>query len=222
MVLNDKMVTLTKKKLLTNSGFEFITTLLNHNTREALYLIAVYKPPKMHINNFCCILETIIKQMPQNIPTIIIGDFNVNILIETCQSTTLHNFMNTKNFNLLFSQYTTINKNTNRPHMDKCTNTTMSFKTINMFTSHLDCQTMCLVSLHQQIKHVFTSSKQQSQFFSIKVHFCLNEPNVKKHILCWESSSTLRCLPQKGYAIIAGLILCVEGFLYTEGLGFVN
>jgi hypothetical protein len=44
-------------------------------------------------------------------------------------------------------------------------------QTINLFTSHLDCQTMCLVSLHQQIKHIFTSSKQQSQFFIYKDFF---------------------------------------------------
>jgi hypothetical protein len=72
MVPNDKMVTLTQKKLFTNAGAKFITALFNHDTQEALYLIAIYKPPKMHINNFCCILETIIKQMPQNVPTIII------------------------------------------------------------------------------------------------------------------------------------------------------
>jgi hypothetical protein len=41
----------------------------------------------------------------------------------------------------------------------------LTSQTINLFTSHLDCQTMCLVSLHQQIKHIFTSSKQQSQIF---------------------------------------------------------
>jgi hypothetical protein len=48
--------------------------------------------------------------MLQNIPTIIIGDFNVDILTKTCQFTTLHNFMNTQKFKLLFYEYTTINK----------------------------------------------------------------------------------------------------------------
>jgi hypothetical protein len=37
-------------------------------------------PPKMQVNYFCCILETINKQMPQNVPTIIIEDFSVDIL----------------------------------------------------------------------------------------------------------------------------------------------
>jgi hypothetical protein len=85
MAGNDKMVTLTLKTIFTNVGAKFITPLFNHNTREALYLIAIYKPPKMQINIFCCILETIIKQMLQNIPTIIIEDFNVDILTETCK-----------------------------------------------------------------------------------------------------------------------------------------
>jgi len=57
----------------------------------------------MQVNYFYCILETIIKQMPQNVPTIIIGDFNVDILTKTCQFMTLHNFMNTQKFKLLFS-----------------------------------------------------------------------------------------------------------------------
>lgn len=101
---------MTQTNLLTNVGVEFITTLFNDNTQEPLYLIGVYKPPKMQINNFCYILETIIKQMLQNIPTIIIKDFNVDILIESCQPITLCNFMNTKKFKLLFFEYTTINK----------------------------------------------------------------------------------------------------------------
>jgi hypothetical protein len=33
--------------------------------------------------------------MPQNVPTIIKGDFNVDILTETCQSMTSHNVINT-------------------------------------------------------------------------------------------------------------------------------
>jgi len=48
--------------------------------------------------------------MFQNVPIIIIRDFNINILTETCQSTTLCNFMNTQKFKLLFFKYTTINK----------------------------------------------------------------------------------------------------------------
>jgi hypothetical protein len=64
----------------------------------------------MQVNYFCYILETIINQMLQNIPIIIKKDFNVDILIKTCRSMTLRNFMNTQKFKLLFFEYTTINK----------------------------------------------------------------------------------------------------------------
>jgi hypothetical protein len=48
--------------------------------------------------------------MPENVPMIIIEDFNVDILIETCQSTILHNFMKTQKFKVLLFEYTTIDK----------------------------------------------------------------------------------------------------------------
>jgi hypothetical protein len=67
-------------------------------------------PPKMQVNYFCCILKTIIKQMPQNVSTIIIEDFNVDILTETYQSMILRNFMNIQKFKVLFSECTTIDK----------------------------------------------------------------------------------------------------------------
>jgi hypothetical protein len=110
MVLYDEMVTLTQTNLLTNVGAEFIIAFFNDNTRETLYLITIYMPPKMQVNYFCCILETIIKQMPQNVSTIIIEDFNVDILTKTCQSMILCNFMNIQKFKVLFFKYTTIDK----------------------------------------------------------------------------------------------------------------
>ncbi len=48
--------------------------------------------------------------MPQNIPMIIRGDLNVDILIETCQSITSCNFMNPQKFKLFSFEHTTINK----------------------------------------------------------------------------------------------------------------
>jgi hypothetical protein len=48
---------------------------------------------------------------------IIKGDFNVDILTKTCQSTTLCNFMNTQKINVFFFEYTTISK-TQIDHME--------------------------------------------------------------------------------------------------------
>ncbi len=50
-------------------------------TCEALHVITIYKPPKMAIDQFKSTFKTILQKMLLNIPTIIIGDFNVNMFI---------------------------------------------------------------------------------------------------------------------------------------------
>jgi len=46
MVLYDDNVSLIESTIITNFGVEIITTLFNDNTWEALYIIAIYKPPQ--------------------------------------------------------------------------------------------------------------------------------------------------------------------------------
>jgi len=64
----------------------------------------------MKIIYFNSILKTILKDMPENYPTIWIGDFNINMLKETPQSITFQNFMYKYKLKLIFSKSTTINK----------------------------------------------------------------------------------------------------------------
>jgi hypothetical protein len=47
MVFYDDNVSLTKITKITNFGVGFITALFNDNTQETLYIIAIYKSPKM-------------------------------------------------------------------------------------------------------------------------------------------------------------------------------
>jgi len=97
MVLYDDNVLLTKKTIITNSGVEFIPALFNDNTQEALYIIAIYKPPKMQVSHFNSIIKNIIQKLLSHCPIIIIGDFNIDFLTETNQSSTLQEFMNKYN-----------------------------------------------------------------------------------------------------------------------------
>jgi len=46
--------------------------------------------------------------IPLNRPTIIIGDFNVNMLIKESKSTMLKNFMNKYKFEIIIFEFTTI------------------------------------------------------------------------------------------------------------------
>lgn len=47
--------------------------------------------------------------MPMDCPTIVIGNFNIDVLTKMPQSTTFHNLMNKYNFKPTFSKCTTIN-----------------------------------------------------------------------------------------------------------------
>jgi len=80
MMFYDNTMFLSQTTSTTNSSAEFITTSFNKNTRENIYIIVVYKPPKMKILYSNSILETILKDMPKDYPTILVGDFNINML----------------------------------------------------------------------------------------------------------------------------------------------
>jgi hypothetical protein len=47
------------------------------------YVIAIYKPPKIQVSYFIYILEPFLQKTLTNCPTIIIGDFNVDMLTNT-------------------------------------------------------------------------------------------------------------------------------------------
>jgi len=49
MIFYDDNVSLIEITTITNYGVKFITALFNDNTREALYIIAMNKPPKMQV-----------------------------------------------------------------------------------------------------------------------------------------------------------------------------
>jgi hypothetical protein len=109
MVLYDDNVSLIENTTITNSSVEFIITLFNDNTQEALYIITIYKPPKMQVSHFNSIVESIIQKMPSHCPIVIIEDFNINFITKTNQSSTLQAFMNKYNLKITFIKNITIN-----------------------------------------------------------------------------------------------------------------
>jgi hypothetical protein len=98
-----------KNTTITNSSTKFIITLFNDNTRETLHIIAIYKPPKMQLSHLNSILKNIIQKMPSHCLISTIGDFNIDSLTKTNQSSILQTFMNKYNFKLIFLKSTTIN-----------------------------------------------------------------------------------------------------------------
>jgi len=59
-----------------------------------MHIIAIYKPHKMQISYFTSILETTLNNIPINCPTIIAGNFNIDMLTKPSQSIILQKFMN--------------------------------------------------------------------------------------------------------------------------------
>jgi hypothetical protein len=76
----------------TNSSVEFLIAFFNGNTQQVLHIIEIFKPPQMNTNFFISILKNIVTKIPTNYSTIIIEDFNINMLTNTIESSTLkHN-----------------------------------------------------------------------------------------------------------------------------------
>ncbi len=92
-----------------NSGTPFLIYFLNENTWQALHIIVIYKPQQMNAIFFISILKNIVTKIPTNCPTIIIGDFSINMLMNTIESITLQNYMNIDDFHITFIQSTTPN-----------------------------------------------------------------------------------------------------------------
>jgi hypothetical protein len=116
MILYDTNMFLSHTFSKTHSSVEFLIVFFNENTQQALYIIAFYKPPQMNAIFFISILENIITKIPTNYPTIIVADFNINMLTYTIESITLQNYMNTHGFHIAFIASTTPN-NTQIDHI---------------------------------------------------------------------------------------------------------
>jgi hypothetical protein len=82
ILLYDENMSLTKSTTIIDSSVEFITTFFN-NTWKNLYIIVIYKPPKMQVSHFNSILKNIIQKVLSHCPIIIIGDFNIEFLTKS-------------------------------------------------------------------------------------------------------------------------------------------
>jgi hypothetical protein len=77
MALYDDNVSLTKNTTITHFGVEFIIAFFNDNTQETIYIIAIYKPPKMRVPHCNSIIKNIVQKIPSHCLIVIIGDFNI-------------------------------------------------------------------------------------------------------------------------------------------------
>jgi len=87
MMMYDVHMHLDSFNTITSDGSRYVTT-FNINTRNAIYIVCVYKVYSCSISTLLNNIQTIIQQSCEHCPIIIIGNFNVDILKDNNQPKT--------------------------------------------------------------------------------------------------------------------------------------
>jgi exonuclease III len=77
-----------------NNGSEFIATSFNLSTRNAIYVITVYRAHSTKITLFLETLNQLIIEAPIECPIIILGDFNIDVSRDTIQYYEMEKILN--------------------------------------------------------------------------------------------------------------------------------
>ena len=87
---------------------EVVSVCANTHSGIQICIVAVYRRPQLALGSFLCHFADYIGHILQRqLPTIILGDFNVNLLTESSTTSTLLDFMSTRGFTQLISTPTT-------------------------------------------------------------------------------------------------------------------
>jgi hypothetical protein len=80
MILYDRTIIFDSSESITHFGAKFIVATFNKNTHRAIHIIVVYKPPSLSLTTFCSTFQKLISNSSTICPTIILSDFNVDVL----------------------------------------------------------------------------------------------------------------------------------------------
>jgi hypothetical protein len=110
LMLYDGRMILHSSETFTIDGSEYIAATFNIKIRKEIYIICVYKAHTCSISAFLRNLQTLIQKSPTHCPTIILGDFNIDILKDnndTSKKGQLIQFMSQFSLQSQFSASTT-------------------------------------------------------------------------------------------------------------------
>jgi hypothetical protein len=77
-----------------NNGSEFIVASFNLGTRNAIYVITVYRAHSTKITLFLENLDQLIIEAPIECPIVILGDFNIDVFRDTTQYYEMEKILN--------------------------------------------------------------------------------------------------------------------------------
>jgi hypothetical protein len=94
MIIYDNFTTLSSHETFTSLRTKYIVATFNGNTRKVIHLIATYKPSTLSLSMFIICLQKFLDRMPISCPTIIIDNFNINMIDQSLtQPNELQSFM---------------------------------------------------------------------------------------------------------------------------------
>jgi hypothetical protein len=79
MIIYDIFTTLSSHETFTSLRVEYIAATFYANTRKIIHIIAIYKPSTLSLSMFKIQFQKFLDLMPISCPTIIIGNFNINM-----------------------------------------------------------------------------------------------------------------------------------------------
>jgi endonuclease/exonuclease/phosphatase family metal-dependent hydrolase len=87
MLLYNKHINLYSTNTKIYLGLEIIIVTFNNQSQHAIHVIVIHKPFTLPLTHFFNALKQTMLILPQNCPTIVLGDFNVNMLDNINKST---------------------------------------------------------------------------------------------------------------------------------------
>jgi hypothetical protein len=103
MIIHDNFITLSSDKTFTSSRVEYIVTTFNANKRKASHIIKIYKTFNIILVGVHIRFQKFLDLMQISCPTIIIDDFNTNMLGQnSTQQNEFQNFMDQYSMELQF------------------------------------------------------------------------------------------------------------------------
>jgi hypothetical protein len=109
IIIYDNFTTLSSHETFTSLRAKYIATTFNANTRKTICIITIYRPLTLLLSMFIIHLQKFLDLMPIFYPTIIIGDFNIDMFDRnSTQPNELQSFMDQYSMEFQFKEITTI------------------------------------------------------------------------------------------------------------------
>jgi hypothetical protein len=109
MIIYDNSTILSSHETFISLKVEYIATTFNANTRKAIHKITIYRPSTLSLSMFIIHLKKFLGLVPISCPTIIIGNFNIDMFDQnSTQPNELQSFMDQYSMEFQFLKITTI------------------------------------------------------------------------------------------------------------------